>query len=88
MDIKKELFASRDLKYRDFHASLVPNISKETIIGVRVPILRKLASELYKSGEYKQFIDDLPHKYFDENSLHSMIIDNIKDYDECIENLM
>lgn len=87
MDIKKELFANRDLKYRDFHASLVPNISKETIIGVRVPILRKLASELYKSGEYKQFIDDLPHKYFDENSLHSMIIDNIKDYDECIEKL-
>ena len=31
------------------------------------------------------FLDDLPHKYFDENQLHAFIISEIKDYGKCME---
>ena len=34
-ELVKRLLAEQDLKYRDFHASLLPNIDKKTIIGVR-----------------------------------------------------
>lgn len=44
-ELVKRLLAEQDLKYRDFHASLLPNIDKKAIIGVRVPTMRKIAKE-------------------------------------------
>ena len=39
-DIRAQLFALQDLKYRDFHAKLVPTVEKDCYIGVRTPVLR------------------------------------------------
>ena len=44
-NLKKELFEMQDLKYRDFHSRLLPGIDKETIIGIRTPMLRKFTKE-------------------------------------------
>lgn len=46
MEIINELKSLQDLKYRDFQAKLIPNIDKSTIIGVRMPDLRKLAKKI------------------------------------------
>lgn len=46
MNLREELFNLQDLKYRDFHSALVPNIDKEQIIGVRLPELRKIGKKL------------------------------------------
>lgn len=85
--IVKILFQNQDLKYRDFHSSLVPNVEKERFIGVRTPILRKLAKEMVKDGSYKDFIKELPHYYYEENTLHSCILSLLKDLDELINEL-
>ena len=81
----EKLFRLQDSKYRDMQIRILPNLKPETIIGVRTPELRKIAKELYKSNDYKEFLNDLPHKYFDENQLHAFIIGEIKDYDESLE---
>lgn len=83
-DIVKELFEMQDLKYREFHSKLMPNVDKQKIIGVRVPDLRKFAKEIYKSGEYVEFLDNLPHFYYEENNLHAFIIEQIKDFEDAI----
>ena len=87
MDIKSKLFENQDLKYKDFHSSLIPNIDKERFIGVRTPILRKMAKDMIKDGSYKDFIKDLPHYYYEENTLHSCILSLFKDLDELIKEL-
>jgi 3-methyladenine DNA glycosylase AlkD len=87
MDISQKLIDMRDEKYRDFTARLIPNISKETIIGVRLPNIRSLSKELIKSGEYVDFINTLPHTYFEEYHLHSFIISSISDVDLCISEI-
>lgn len=84
MDITKKLFALQDLKYRDFSASLTPTIDKEYFIGVRVPEVRKLAKEIKDTKEANEFIKALPHKYFDENMLHGLLLSEIKDYERCL----
>ena len=84
MDITKELFNLQDKKYRDFQIKLIPTVNPENIIGVRTPELRNLAKRLVKENDYISFLEDLPHKYFDENQLHAFIISEIKDYDLCI----
>lgn len=85
MNIQKELFALQDISYADFQAKLVPNIPREMFIGVRVPEARKLAKKLAKEPKISDFLTELPHKYYDENILHALIISEIKDYDACVE---
>lgn len=84
-EIEAELFRLQDEKYRDFQIKLIPGYSAETMIGVRTPELRKLAKKIFREGEYQPFLDSLPHRLFEENQLHSFIISEIKDFDECAE---
>lgn len=86
-NVQRELFAMQDLKYRDFHAKLMPTVNKDTVIGVRTPELRKFAKEYGKTEEAKIFLQVLPHQYYEENNLHGLLIEQIKDYDQCIEEL-
>ena len=50
MNLREELFNNRDLKYRDFHKKLVPNVDESKIIGVRVPIVRKIAKSAFQNN--------------------------------------
>lgn len=81
------LYANEDKEYALFQAKLTPGIAIERFIGVRTPIVKAYAKKLYKTGEYKEFIHNLPHKYFDEDRLHGCILSEIRDFDECIEEL-
>lgn len=81
--VRERLFAMRDLGYRDFHAKLVPNLSKEKIIGVRTPALRKFAKEFAKDERAALFLSVLPHEFYEENNLHAFLIAEIRDFDEC-----
>lgn len=86
-DIRADLFSNQDIKYRDFQSKLTPTIAEKSAIGVRTPVLRKLAKGYCKRGDVAEFLDALPHQYFDENQIHAFIISEIKDYDECIARL-
>lgn len=83
-DIEDRLFALEDKKYKEFHSRLMPTVNPDNIIGVRTPVVRKLAKELAKQPEYMQYIHMLPHKYYEENNLHGFLIESMKDYDEGI----
>ena len=84
-DIRAELSRLQDLKYRDFQSKLIPTIDPDTVIGVRTPELRKYAKTLVKKENIQEFLNELPHQYFDENQLHAFIISEIKDYERCVE---
>lgn len=77
MNLREELFSYQDLKYRDFHSVLVPNIDKDKIIGVRIPQLRKIGKALKN--------DDFDWHYYEEVMLHGFYIGYAKlPYDEKI----
>jgi len=84
MTIQERLFALQDSKYADFQENLTPGITREQIIGVRVPKIRTLAKEIAKEDDTKEFLSSLPHKYYDENMLHSVLLSGIRDYEECM----
>ncbi len=83
-EIKRKLFTLQDIKYRDFHSKLMPDTDKETVIGIRVPVLRKFAKSIAGTELADRFIEELPHHYYEENNLHMMLITGIKDYEECL----
>lgn len=83
-DIQKRLFELKDDGNADFCAKLTPGIERQKFLGVRIPAARKLAKEIYKENDYGGFLKELPHRYYDENIIHALLINETKDYDECI----
>ena len=83
-NVQADLFAIQDLSYRDFQAKLMPTVNKETVIGVRTPSLRAYAKKFGKTDNVSAFLEVLPHKYYEENNLHGLLIEQIKDYPSCI----
>ena len=84
MNLEEKLLSLKDDKYRDFQSKLVPNIDKELIIGIKTPKLRDLAKEIFFNDK-DSFLNDLPHKYYEENLIHFFVISMIKDFDETIK---
>ena len=82
-DILKELFKMQDKKYREMQIKIIPTVNPDTIIGVRTPELRSYAKSIIKENNL-DFLNELPHQFFDENQLHAFIISQIKDYEKCI----
>jgi len=83
-EIYSELINNRDEEYRRFQSKLLPGTDIDSIIGVRVGILRKIAKDMTRNGDSTVFMNSLPHTYYEENILHSLMINEIKDYDNCI----
>lgn len=77
--IKKKLFELSDPKYKEFHGGLCPGT--ENIIGVRVPVLRKYAQELFKEKDWKQTIKEIDNDYYEEIMLQGMLIGQAKNED-------
>lgn len=85
--ITERLFELQDKKFASFHSVLIPNVPSECVIGVKVPKLRKMAAELYRAGDYAEFLKQLPHKYYEENMLHGLLVSEIRDFDTCVREL-
>lgn len=85
-NIQTKLFRLQDVGYGDFHSKLMPNIAREKIIGIRVPVLRRFVKEL-SEAEKEDFLQQLPHNYYEENNLHGLIIMESRDYGSCIGEL-
>lgn len=83
-DIIAYLLANKDEKYRDFTASLIPNIDKNTVIGVRTVIVRSLAKALKDTDVAKEFLCTLPHQYLEQNHLHGFLIEYVRDFDKAL----
>ncbi len=83
-EIRNQLFQMRDEKYRDFQVKLIPSADPDSVIGVRTPALRAFAKRLGGTEDAQEFLNDLPHAYFDENQLHAFILSGMKDFDVCV----
>ena len=82
--IKERLFELRDIEYGEFQKKLIPTVNPDTVIGVRLPEIKKLAKELYKNEDIEKFLKTLPHKYYDENQLHAFLISLEKDFGKAV----
>lgn len=75
--IKKELWELRDLKFREFASALIPNVPKERILGVRLPLLRKLARQIAR-GDWEEYLKTAKGESYEEIMLKGMVIGYIK----------
>lgn len=85
--VQKRLFGLSDSEYKKFNCGLIPNVSPDTVIGVRTPELHRLADELSGTPSESEFLSMLPHTYYEENNVHGFLIARMKDYERVISEL-
>ena len=82
--ILETLYSLQDKEYQTFQSKLMPTIAPETVIGVRTPILRKLAKKLAGTPQAEEFLHTLPHQFYEENNLHAFLVEQIRDYSTAL----
>lgn len=75
-DLREFLFLNSEENYRNFTKSLLPGV--DNIIGVRLPILRRLAREI-SSTDYREFFKNNKNDYFEEIMLEGLVIGYLKE---------
>ncbi|MBR3895309.1 MAG: DNA alkylation repair protein [Clostridia bacterium] len=83
--IRADLLALRDESYAVFQGKLMPTVSRETILGVRMPALRAYAGKIAGSEEAREFLSMLPHVWYDENNLHAVLLGSVRGFSEALE---
>lgn len=87
--LREHLLSLQDTKYQKFHSALCPGI--DNIIGIRIPILRKLANEIVREEDYSTYLQKTlyePFVYSEEATLCGMVLGLLKiDFTELLENL-
>lgn len=81
--LQAQLMALQDGAYREFQCRLMPTVERESVIGIRTPQLRTFAKRIEQS-EVAPFLTALPHRFYEENNLHGLLIAQIRDFDEAI----
>lgn len=84
-----DLASLSDAEYAAFNSRLVPNISSQRILGVRMPELRRIVRRLTKTNDpvVKDFLADIPHRYLEEDLLHILLLNEIRDLDQFVTGL-
>ena len=65
-----DLYKNKDEKYQKFHSKLLKN-EDITVIGIRTPVLKKLAKEISKN-DYQSFIKQNTHQTYEEMQLREI----------------
>ncbi len=81
------LQALSDPKYRAFQIKLMPTVDPATVLGVRTPDLRRLAKQINETRVACDFMNRLPHTYYEEMNLHGFLIEYETDFDRAVAQL-
>ena len=83
-NLRRELFKLKDDDYKNFQAKIVPTVDREKFIGIRTADLCNFVKNYFHDADKEFFLNCLPHKYFEEDSIHALLISEIKNFDECL----
>ncbi len=83
LQIRDYLCSFADVRMAGFTSKLVPGIEQD-FLGIKTPVLREFAKDIYRSDSYSEFLRDTPHVFFEENQLHAFIISLIPDFSACV----
>lgn len=85
--VQAQLISIADPEYKRFQSKLMPTVAEEKVLGVRIPALRHFTKKVAKQGNCEAFLNALPHKYYEEDNLHAILISGMTEYAETVSNL-
>lgn len=89
----KLLLKASDEAYASFNARIIPNIDRQSIIGIRLPMMRKLVSRIV-STDVNSYLEIAKEQirtnscYLEEKMMLSFVIGKLKDIDQAIVEIL
>lgn len=80
-EIRNRIIEEADEKYKKFISNTIPDCNN--IAGVRIPVLRKIAKDIYKS-DWEKYLSNKDYTFMEEKMIKSFVIGHIKDSPEKI----
>ncbi len=74
--ISSEFCKNIDLEYKNFSEKIAN--SKDELIGIRIPIIRKIAKDVCKNYDVKEFLESYAMTYFEEFMIYGIILASAK----------
>lgn len=84
--LEEELMDQMDPSYKQFAARITPTVNPDTILGIRVPVLRKYATRLIREKRAQEFLHT-PHVYYEEYLVHAFLLSKEKDEKQCLRDI-
>jgi len=84
MTLCERLFAAQDASYKSFQCRLMPGVPPDRVIGVRMPVLRRIAREIEGTHAAERLLNELPHRYYEEDNLHGILLSRMRGYREAV----
>ena len=75
-DYLNYLLSLEDMNYKEFNKKIT--FTKDKMIGIRIPILRKIAKDIAKT-DVKSFLDLMTDTYYEEKLIFGFVLGQIKD---------
>ncbi len=75
--IRRALEELAEPEFQKFASSLIPNIPAETVLGVRLPKLRKMAAKIAK-GDWRAYLAQARDDSYEEVMLQGMVIGKVQ----------
>ena len=87
--VRDELRSRAEPALASFNAKIIPTLPPERILGVRMPVLRKMAKRLLAApeGQAEAYLAAQPHFYLEENELHGLLLNDERDYPAALRKL-
>ncbi len=82
--LEERLKTLADPKFRAFHIRLIPNIDPNTVLGIRMPVLRKEAAALSKAGKQDLILTNTAPAFYEEKLIHALLINKEKEFDRTL----
>ena len=76
LNLIEKLNELSDADYKNFNTKIIHTVDNEKVIGVKVPILKKLAKELSKDDALEFLHSE--HYYYEEFLLHGILLGLVK----------
>lgn len=84
LEIQSALMESADSDYKTFQAGLLPTVDPARIIGVRMPVQRKIAKAFVRDPRKGDYLAMRHHDYFEEVNIHGFFIASLSDFDDTL----
>ena len=79
-EIQNTLFSCGTRPIRAFQSRLIPTMDPALVIGVRMPAPAEAGKGTGRDPGGGDVLRELPHRYYEENNLHGLLISALPDY--------
>jgi len=85
--IQKEIGNFVTKKFSVTQKKALTGKTRYKVLGVKPSTLKKYSQRVLLRSDFKEFLENLPHTYYEENLVHAYVLNRLKNFELCISSV-